>query len=171
MAKGKKTGGRKSGYVADVLDAVLDEFAAGATLTSVLDKYSVPRGNFFQWVFENRDNLIDRYNRARLSNAYAKMDEAERIAEDGTNDFVEVETRNGSFVKLREEHVRRSDLRVRFRMWYCEKVLNGALLYKKPETEVDNSFAISSDAVALLEEIAAHKAAKAKGTVSNVADG
>lgn len=45
------------------------------------------------------------------------------IAEDGTNDYVEKQGRNGTFVALAEEHVRRSQLRIDTRKWLLQKLL------------------------------------------------
>lgn len=50
-------------------------------------------------------------------------DEIIDLADDGTNDYVERQGRNGVFVALAEEHVRRSQLRIDARKWLLSKLL------------------------------------------------
>ena len=46
----------------------------------------------------------------------------QEIADDGRNDWMEVETKKGSYVSLNSEAVARSRLRIDQRKWYLSKL-------------------------------------------------
>jgi hypothetical protein len=66
--------------------------------------------------------FLDRYTRARIVQQELHIDECIDIADDGTNDYVERETKRGVMVVLDKEAVMRSRLRVDTRIRVAEKM-------------------------------------------------
>lgn len=165
-ATGKRKIGRPQEYNLDCAikcDVILDRLAKGEALRNLLAEQELSPGTFFYWVDKNHDDLSERYASARQQNAIVKIDEAERIADDGTNDFMNTVNLDGDVRNVfRPEHVKRSDLRVKFRMWYAEKVLSGALNYRKPESSDNNSSAVRDEVISMLDNLAAIKTSMAK---------
>ena len=152
-----KKAGRPSVYARDVADTILLRFEDGERLTHICVELDVRIGTFLGWVYDNRDGIAERYARAQILNAMALSDSNFDIADDSSNDFML--TKQG--IKLRDEHVRRSQLRVQTRQWYIEKVLTGTLRIKR-ESGSDDGTTVSEKALDILERLAAGKAAQAK---------
>ena len=82
-----------------------------------------PADCFIHWV-SGDDELAQRYARARRRQAELLAEQLLEIADDGTNDYVERQNKDGSTsTVLDSEHVQRSRLRVDTRKWILSKVL------------------------------------------------
>lgn len=111
------------------------------------------------WVVDDREGLAERYSRAMKINAALRMAECAEIADDGRNDWMEKEGRDGSkFYQLNGEHVRRSEIRLKWRQWYFEQASQGRLSFKKSD-EADKGNTAPADILAMLDRIVAGKAA------------
>lgn len=114
--------GRPSDFTQDLADQLCSELSAGRSLRSVCNEDWAPsRVTVFRWLRE-RDDFRDQYARAKEEAADALADDIIDIADDGTNDYVEQQTRNGTYVALAAEHVQRSKLRVDARKWIAAKL-------------------------------------------------
>ena len=112
-------------YGADVEEAILKHLRGGATLREVCREEGMPdHSTVLEWVREDRNGFANRYAQAREAGAYAMADELLEIADDGTNDWVERQRRDGSTeTVLNHEHVQRSRLRADTRKWLLSKIL------------------------------------------------
>lgn len=97
---------------------ILRRMSNGEILSRICREDGMPdRGTVWRWTEEDPE-FRDALTRAREACAHALTDEAVEIADDGTNDYVEVETRSGGMkTVLDKEHVDRSKLRVETRKW------------------------------------------------------
>lgn len=111
---------------------ILVRFADGERIKPLCVEFGIPSGTFFGWVIDDRDNLSDRYARAQKLNALASIEESFEIVDDGRNDWMEKEGRDGTtFEVVNHEAINRSRLRFGQRQWYVEQVLAGTLRLKK----------------------------------------
>lgn len=134
-------GGRPTLYTAELRDTICSRLAAGKTLRAVCRMDDMPdRETIYHWIYKNigvvkdeqgkviEEGFFDHYTRAREIGLDEIADETLEIADDGTNDFVEVETpgKNGAPPKVKilfdKEHVQRSKLRVESRHRYLENM-------------------------------------------------
>lgn len=74
-----------------------------------------------RWLNE-RPSFREQYARAREMQADVIAEETFEIADDGRNDWMEVETQKGSYIKLNDEAVSRSRLRLDQRKWWLSKL-------------------------------------------------
>lgn len=74
------------------------------------------------WVIQDREGFAAQYARARDAGLDTLADEVFEIADDGTNDYVEKETKKGKEIVFDGEHVQRSRLRFDARRWYLSKL-------------------------------------------------
>lgn len=79
----------------------------------------------FNWLLDKRHkDFLEQYETARNVQAEMMFEELLEIADDGSNDYIERETKDGdTYEVLNSEHVQRSRLRVDTRKWYLSKVL------------------------------------------------
>ena len=77
----------------------------------------------FRWLYRHPE-FRDRYAYAKEISAYAIEEEAYEIADDGRNDWMEVNDKDGECVgyRVNGEHVQRSRLRVDTRKWFMERI-------------------------------------------------
>ena len=120
----RKTGGKVQAISAALVERVCERVANGETLTAVLRDPGMPSWSSFHRRINSSYDLRAAVARAREA-GYARMaDDLLEIAEDGRNDYVERQGRNGKpFIALNDEHVRRSQLRIDTRKWLLSKVL------------------------------------------------
>jgi hypothetical protein len=75
-----------------------------------------------RWLNDNKE-FHDQYARAREVQADVIGEETFEIVDDGRNDWIEAETKNGDpYVKLNDEAIQRSKLRLDQRKWWLSKL-------------------------------------------------
>lgn len=116
---------REPTYGADVLEVVLARLRQGETLRAICRDEGMPdHSTVLEWVRDDRDDFANRYARAREAGAYAMADELLEISDDGSNDWMERQRRDGTKeTVLDHEHVQRSRLRADTRKWLLSKIL------------------------------------------------
>jgi hypothetical protein len=119
------------------------------------------------------------YARAREHQMQLRADELLEIADDASNDWMDVETESGRVVRtLDHEHVKRSEVRIKTRMWlmqrYAPKVFGQRLALTDADGGSLKDLANQSDeqryagAVKLMERIRTRlREAEANGEVSD----
>ncbi|MEO0399442.1 MAG: terminase small subunit protein [Pseudomonadota bacterium] len=97
-----------------VLDMVQDE---GISVTRACKRIGHYPSAFTRWVSKGGDTRTEHYARAREIRQSAVFDEIEDIADDSSNDWLEIETKNGSKTVFNQEHFQRARLRIDARKW------------------------------------------------------
>lgn len=104
--------------------AIIQRIADGETMTAICRGEGMPTYSRLMTRINQSCSLVAALARARETHYNRLADELLDIAEDGTNDYVEREGRNGKvFVALDDEHVRRSQLRIDARKWLLSRLL------------------------------------------------
>lgn len=108
--------GRPALYTPEKVELILEPYSTGvANIRDSAINAGVKPSTFFGWVLDDVEGLADRYARARQLRALALADEVLDILDDSRNDYIEVKSQRGSFVKLNSENIRRSELRAKYR--------------------------------------------------------
>ena len=75
-----------------------------------------------EWLKAN-PTFAAQYARAKEDYAESVFEEIEEIADDGRNDWIERETKRGTYIALNEEALGRSRLRIDARKWMLSKLM------------------------------------------------
>lgn len=121
--KPKNLGGRPSSYTQEMADKLCAKLAEGKSLRIICDHDdSMPdKATVFRWLRTNAQ-FCDQYAKAKEEGMEAIADEMMDIADDGLNDWMEVEKNGKKMVVLDREHVDRSKLRIDTRKWILAKI-------------------------------------------------
>lgn len=122
---GKKTG-RPSSFTQKIADELCERISKGESVRTICkDKHMPNADTIYKWLLdEDKIPFSEQYAKARAAQAEHLFDEILDIADDGTNDYVERETKDGHTIVIGDhEHINRSRLRVDTRKWYLSKVL------------------------------------------------
>ena len=111
-------------YSRELTDKILAQMAEGMTLREICKQPGMPAPSTVRyWVVQDVDGVAARYARARDAQALHWADEILATADDGSNDWVMRQARDGKMRKeLDREHVSRSALRVDARKWLLAKL-------------------------------------------------
>lgn len=105
-------------FTQELADRICERLANGESLTSICDEQNMPSaGTVFYWRRNNPKFEAD-YLAAREMQAEKFFEEMLDIIDDGRNDWIERESRAGTYIALNKEAIARSRARVdtRFRM-------------------------------------------------------
>ena len=119
MAKENKSKGEEK-----IFNEVIKQIEAGKSVRQIFrdNDFCVSRSVFCQWLRDNEDKA-NQYARATSIRADIIFDEMFDIADDGTNDYINVDIGDGIEVqKLNTEHIQRSRLRIDTRKWALSKM-------------------------------------------------
>ena len=117
--------GRPSEFSQATADIICAELAAGKGLREICAAEDMPsKTSVFRWLQTNKA-FRDQYAQARETQAEVLADELVEIADDGTNDWMERNGKDGESAgwALNGEHVQRSKLRIDTRKWVLSKLL------------------------------------------------
>ena len=128
--------GRPTLYSPELRDKICSLLASGMTLRAICRMDEMPeRQTIYNWLYGNigerkdeegkviEQGFFDHYTRAREIGLDEVADETIEIADDGRNDWMQVEIRKGTFKPiLDKEAVLRSKLRVDTRQKYLENM-------------------------------------------------
>lgn len=115
--------GRPSDYSEELGALICGRLADGESLRQICSSEEVPdKATVLRWIPKHPE-FRDQYARAREMQSEHWADEILEIADDGTNDWVERENKDGStFEAIDHEHIARSRLRVDSRKWLMSKL-------------------------------------------------
>jgi len=116
--------GRPSRFTQELADHICAELAIGRSMRTVCRLDDMPAmSTVFQWLRE-RPEFSEQYARAKAEAADVLVEEILDIADDATNDWMEVHDKDGvaAGYKLNGEHVQRSRLRIDARKWIAAKL-------------------------------------------------
>ena len=121
----KKTG-RPTKYKEKLGKEICKRIAEGESVRSICKSEDMPDAStIYLWLIdEDKKEFFKQYAIAKDAQAELMFDELLEIADDGTNDWIERENKDGSIYEVvNNEVVQRSRLRVDTRKWYLSKVL------------------------------------------------
>lgn len=124
--KEKHAGGRPTDYTTELATTICSRIAEGESVRSIVKDEGMPSSStIFRWLLdESKKEFWEQYEKARNIQAENMFEELLDIADDGSNDWMERENKDGStFTTLNAEAIGRSRLRVDTRKWYLSKVL------------------------------------------------
>jgi hypothetical protein len=124
MATKKKKTGRPSDYTEELSSIICARFAQGESMRKVsLDDDMPSTTTMFTWLRIHPEFLAQyEISKAECADMYAE--EIVEIADDTSNDYVDVTDENGATgaTRLNTEHVQRSRLRIDSRKWVAAKL-------------------------------------------------
>jgi hypothetical protein len=121
--------GRPQTYTEQLGNEICEWLSVGKSLTSYCKQDGNPSyPTIMRWLWKGskwyRERFFKSYMEAREQQAQCLVDSIIDISDDGTNDFMELEDKNGKkFIKVDQEHIQRSRLRVEARKWIAAHLL------------------------------------------------
>lgn len=122
----KHPGGRPSKYNKAICLEICQRLMDGQSLLQICrDEHMPSKQTVLTWLAdEEKKEFLAQYARAREVQAEHLFDEMLEIADDGSNDWLEIETKSGRVIEVPDhEHINRSKVRIDTRKWYLSKVL------------------------------------------------
>lgn len=111
-------------YTSDKADVICERLAMGESMRSICRDDSMPAmSTVFKWLREVEE-FSEQYARAKEESADALFEDLLEIADDGTNDWMERNSSDGSSLgwAINGEHIQRSRLRIDARKWAMSKM-------------------------------------------------
>lgn len=157
MADAKNKGGRPTSYSIELADIICERLASGESMRSISRDDGMPASSsMFKWIRENKE-FSEQYAIAKQESADAWVEEILDIADDGSNDWMEVYSKGKSEEesigwKVNGECIQRSRLRVDTRKWAASK-MNPKKYGDKIQQDVSLDANIESTAVQITAEM------------------
>jgi hypothetical protein len=116
--------GRPSVMTPEMQQVICLRIAEGETIRQIANDDEMPAASTIYLAVANDEAFSEQYARAREAQLARWEDEIIEIADDGSNDWVERERRDGSTETVADQdHINRSKLRVDARKWIMSKRL------------------------------------------------
>ena len=116
--------GRPTDYSGELIDTICSKLAEGQSMRSICKEEDMPvTTTVFRWLREN-DTFKHQYEIAKEECAELYAEEIIEIADDKSDDYIDVTDDNGATgaTRLNSEHVQRSRLRIDSRKWIASKL-------------------------------------------------
>jgi hypothetical protein len=114
--------GKPLQYAVALGDEICHRLAEGESLARICKDEHMPKPwTVYDWL-DRTPEFLTQYNRARELQADYYADEIADIADDATNDYMDLQVKSGTIRVLDKEHVQRSRLRVDTRKWIACKL-------------------------------------------------
>jgi hypothetical protein len=131
--------GAPTKFNADIAKRIC-ELVAGTTLTlhQIARELNLGHGGvILAWAHRHED-FGQQYARAREHQMQLRADELLEIADDASNDWIDVEMESGRVVRMLDhEHVKRSEVRIRTRMWLMQRYAPKVFGHRLTMTDAD----------------------------------
>lgn len=117
-------GGRPTTYTEELASEMCERIACGESVRAVCKDKGMPvLSTFFLWLSKH-DEFSKQYAKAKELSIEALAEEMFDIADNGGNDWIEVngDSDSKSAYKANGENIQRSKLRVDTRKWYLSKI-------------------------------------------------
>jgi ribosomal protein S25 len=124
----KKKTGRPSLYSKELAQKICIRIATGESVLQICRDDTMPEARtVYLWLLnlqvEDKKEFREMYEQAREIQSEVMHDELTEIADDGQNDWMEIETQRGRLITVPDhEHVNRSRLRVDTRKWILARM-------------------------------------------------
>ena len=144
---------RPTTYNEEIASLICGRMAEGESLRSICRDPAMPAlSSVFLWVSKHPE-FSEQYKLAMAARAGAMFEEMFDIADDGSNDWMEVNGKDGeSGWKLNGEHVQRSRLRLDTRKWALSKMMPKKYGDKTEAVEVNDDNEITINVVRVSKE-------------------
>lgn len=114
--------GRPTDYTQELADKICEQLALGYSMRTVCKAEEMPcPATVFSWL-RKYPEFLEQYTRAKEEATDALADEITDIADDGSNDWMEINKGGYKMTVLDREHVDRSKLRIETRKWIMAKM-------------------------------------------------
>lgn len=120
--------GRPTKYTKELASKICSQLAIGKSMRTVCIEDDMPAmSTVFLWL-QDIPEFSEQYEKAKQESADAMAEEIQDIADNGTNDWIEIELKDkegnvtGTKEVFNHEHVQRSRLRVDARKWLMSKM-------------------------------------------------
>lgn len=115
--------GRPSSYTSEVAVTICERMSLGESLREICAEDKMPdKATVMRWLVGNVE-FRDQYAKARELQSEHWAEEILEIADDGTNDWMERQNKDGStYEAVNSEHINRSRLRVDTRKWLMARM-------------------------------------------------
>lgn len=114
--------GRPTDYNQDIVDKICERLREGISLRTICIPEDMPSAStVFGWLRRN-DEFVKQYTRAKEEGIEAMAEDILDIADDGTNDWMEIKRGNETISVPNNEVLQRSKLRVDTRKWIMSKL-------------------------------------------------
>lgn len=147
-------GGRPTTYNEETATLICARMSEGESLRSICRDPSMPAlSTVFLWIGKF-PQFSEQYKLAMAARADAMFEELFDIADDGQNDWMEIQDKDGDCVgwKLNGEHVQRSRLRIDTRKWALSKMMPKKYGDKTEAVEVNDDNEITINVVRVSKE-------------------
>lgn len=116
--------GRPSKFDKALCLDICDDIASGKSLRQACEERGIATSTAMGWFLDDQDGVFAHYARARKLQAEKMFDELLDIADDATNDYMEVHDPEGKVIGYKEngEWTRRSQLRTDIRKWILARM-------------------------------------------------
>ena len=116
--------GRPTLFTEELAVEICLRLSEGESLRQICRDDHMPHpSTVIKWAVEDRDGFNKQYVSARAQQVEHWADEIIEISDDGTNDWMERETKSGRTVQsVDHEYINRSKLRVDTRKWLMERM-------------------------------------------------
>lgn len=119
---GKNDTGRPTTYSQKTADLICEKLSEWMSLRSVCDLDGMPAwSTVFKWIREH-DEFSKQYTKAKEESADALVEEILDIADNSTNDWMEVNDPDNPWYRFNWDHYQRSRMRVDVRKWIASKM-------------------------------------------------
>ena len=109
--------GRPSTYSEEMANTICERLADGESLLSILESDGMPGyKTVMQWLCAHQD-FAQNYARSREMYADLEFERTQRVADDGTNDWIASNDPDNPGYRANGEHIQRSRLRVDTMKW------------------------------------------------------
>jgi len=113
---------RPTKYTKDLADKICEKLACGESMRTVCKPESMPSmQTVFSWL-RTLPDFLEQYTRAKQESADALVEEMIDIADDWSNDFMEIKKWDEYYNVENKEVTNRSKLRVETRKWIASKL-------------------------------------------------
>lgn len=118
----KHAGGRPSDYTQETADRICSQLAEGRSLRTICKADDMPSCvTVYAWL-RKHDEFLKQYTRAKEDAADAFAEEMLDIADEASNDWMEIHDKDNVGYRLNGEAINRSRLRVDTRKWIAAKL-------------------------------------------------
>lgn len=112
-------------YDDELASYIAEQIAMGRSLIKICAEPNMPHESaVIYWALHNICHFASLYSMAKQLRAQRVVEEMRDIVDDSSNDYMQREDKEGNLkIELQPENIRRSELRLKLRMWETTKLI------------------------------------------------